>query len=144
PCIQQAAVVDKYQTVQFDNNRYSVPRACAYRAVMVKGYIDKVEVADGRSVVAVHRRSYGKNEQVLDPLHYLATLGRKPAALAHAPVLRDWQLPEVFTRLRQLLQTEQGARPGVRQYIRVLQLLAEHPLRRLQQAVDPVVAHGHP
>jgi transposase len=28
-CIVQAAQVDKYQTVRFDNNRYSVPRACA-------------------------------------------------------------------------------------------------------------------
>jgi hypothetical protein len=33
PCVQQTALVDKYQTVQFDNNRYSVPRACAYRTV---------------------------------------------------------------------------------------------------------------
>src|SRR6202035_4548015 len=44
PCVQQAAVVDKYQTVQFDNNRYSVPRGCAFRCVRVKGYVDRVEV----------------------------------------------------------------------------------------------------
>ncbi|HKB41538.1 MAG TPA: IS21 family transposase [Gemmataceae bacterium] len=142
PCIQQAAVVDKYQTVQFDNNRYSVPRACAYRAVMVKGYIDKVEVADGRSVVAVHRRSYGKNEQVLDPLHYLATLGRKPAALDHAPVMRDWNLPASFLTLRGSLEQRHGPHAGARQYIRVLQLLAEHPLLRVQQAVEACTGPG--
>ena len=136
PCIQQAAVVDKYQTVQFDNNRYSVPRACAYRVVTVKGYIDRVEVADGRCVVARHSRSYARQEQVLDPLHYLATLGRKPAALDHAPVMRDWRLPESFTHLRQTLEQRHGATAGARQYIRVLQLLAEHPLARVQQAVE--------
>lgn len=136
PCIRQAAVVDKYQTVQFDNNRYSVPRACAYRAVTVKGYVDKVEVADGRTVVARHSRSYARNEQILDPLHYLATLGRKPAALDHAPVMRDWRLPGSFAQLRETLEKRHGATAGARQYIRVLQLLAEHPLARVQQAVE--------
>ena len=146
PCLQQAAVVDKYQTVQFDNNRYSVPRACAFRAVTVKGYVDRIEVVDGVAVVARHSRSYARNEQVLDPLHYLATLGRKPAALDHAPVMRDWCLPASFTQLRQTLEQRHGATAGARQYIRVLQLLAEHPLTRVQQAVeackDPEVAQA--
>ena len=81
-------------------------------------------------------RSYGRDDQILDPLHYLAILGRRPAALDHAPVLRNWQLPASFTRLRQTLEAGHGARAGARQYIRVLQLLAEHPLGRVQQAVE--------
>jgi hypothetical protein len=136
PCIQQAACVDKYQTVQFDRNHYSVPRACAFRVVTVKGYVDRIEVADGHAVVARHSRSYGHNEQILDPLHYLVTLGRKPAALDHAPVLRDWQLPASFTFLRQTLEQKHGNPAGARQSISVLQLLAEHPLARVQQAVE--------
>jgi transposase len=136
PCIQQPAVVDKFQTVQLDNNRYSVPRACAFRTVTVKGYVDRVEVVDGATVVARHSRSYGRNEQILDPLHYLATLGRKPATLDHAPVMRDWKLPASFLQLRETLQERHGATAGARQYIRVLQLLAEHPLNRVQQAVE--------
>jgi len=135
-CITQAAQVDKYQTVHFDSNRYSVPRHCAWKAVTVKGYVDRVEVVAGGQVVARHARGYGRDEQVLDPLHYLAALGRRPAALDHAPVLRDWQLPECFTRLRRGLEGRHGARAGARQYIRVLQLLAEHPLARVQQAVE--------
>jgi hypothetical protein len=122
--------------VRFDHNRYSVPRACAYRSVTVKGYVDHVEVVANGQVVARHPRGYGRNEQVLDPLHYLATLGRRPAALDHAPVLHDWVLPECFGRLRQALEQRHGARAGARQYIRVLQLLAEHPLQRVRQAVD--------
>ncbi|HYT87740.1 MAG TPA: IS21 family transposase [Gemmataceae bacterium] len=134
-CIVQAAQVDKYQTVRFDNNRYSVPRACAYQGVTVKGYVERVEVVVGGQVVARHPRSYQRDEQILDPLHYLAALGRRPAALDHAPVLRDWQLPACFTQLRQALEQRHGLRAGARQYIRVLQLLAEHPLERVQQAV---------
>jgi transposase len=135
-CVAQAAQVDKYQTVRFDGNCYSVPRVCAYRTVTVKGYLDRIEVVDGAQVVARHARCYGRDEQVLDPLHYLATLGRRPAALDHAPVLRDWRLPGSFTRLREALATRHGVPAGTRQYIRVLQLLAEHPLERVRQAVE--------
>ena len=135
-CVTQAAQVDKYQTVRFDCNCYSVPRPCAFRTVTVKGYIDRVEVVDGAQVVARHARCYSRDEQVLEPLHYLATLGRRPAALDHAPVLRNWQLPESFTRLREALVRRHGGRDGTRQYIRVLQLLAEHPLERVRQAVE--------
>jgi hypothetical protein len=73
---------------------------------------------------------------VLDPLHYLVTLGRRPAALDHAKVMKDWKLPESFTKLREKLAEKHGATAGVRQYTRVLQLLAEHPLARVQQAVE--------
>ena len=138
-CVQQPAQVDKYQTVRFDNNRYSVPRGCAFRAVTVKGYVELVEVVDAGLVVARHARSYGKNEQILDPLHYLAALGRRPAALDHAPVLKNWQLPESFSRLRQMLEERHGARAGVRHFVCVLQLLAEHPLERVRQAVEVCV-----
>jgi hypothetical protein len=51
-------------------------------------------------------------------------------------VLRDWRLPESFLQLRQTLEQRHGAMAGARQYIRVLQLLAEHPLTRVQQAVE--------
>ena len=135
-CVTQAGQVDKYQMVCFDGNRYSVPRRCAFRAVTVKGYIDRVEVVERGQVVARHTRSYGRDQQVLDPLHYLQTLERRPAALDHAPVLRDWQLPESFTRLRQALEARHGPTAGARQYVRVLLLLNEHPQERVQQAVE--------
>jgi transposase len=135
-CILQAGQVDKYQTVRFDRNRYSVPRAYAFGAVTVKGYIDRVEVVAAGQVVARHGRSYGRDEQILDPLHYLAALGRRPAALEHAPVLRDWHLPPTFAVLRQALERTHGPRSGCRQYIRVLQLLGDHPAERVAAAVE--------
>jgi hypothetical protein len=135
-CVFQAAQVDKYQTVQFDRNGYSVPRAHAFCAVTVKGYIDHIEVVAAGQVVARHDRCYGRDEQVLDPLHYLAALARRPAALDHAPVLRGWQLPAVFAAVRQALERQHGPRAGCRQYVRVLQLLGDHPSERVQAAVE--------
>jgi transposase len=143
-CILQIAQADKYQTVRFDHNVYSVPRRWAFRAVTVKGYVDRVEVVADGQVVARHARGYGRGERVLDPLHYLVTLGRKPAALDHAPVYRDWRLPPAFTDLRRDLEARLGPRAGGRHFIRVLQLLARHPLARIEQAIESCRVRGAP
>src|SRR5262245_12716961 len=94
PCVIRPAVpVDKYQTVAFDGNRYSVPRRHAFEMVTVKGYVDRVVIAAHGQVVATHERSLQKPRMILEPIHYLAALEKKPAALDHAPVFRDWKLP---------------------------------------------------
>lgn len=134
-CLFDSGVADKYQTVAFDGNRYSVPRRYAFRTVAVKGFIDRVEIVADHRVIATHRRSYAKHERVLDPLHFLVILERKPAALDHAPVYRDWQLPAEFIALRTRLEASLGSRTGVKHFIRVLQLLAHHPQERVAQAI---------
>ncbi len=137
PCvIRQSVDVDKYQTVAYDTNRYSVPRPFAFQAVAVKGYVDRVAIVSRGQTVATHPRSHQRHTMVLDPIHYLATLGRKPGALDHAPVFRDWKLPACFTALRSTLEERHGPAAGGRRYARVLQLLAEHPLARVQEAIE--------
>ena len=141
-CILQPGQVDKYQTVRFDRNSYSVPRRWAFRVVTAKGYVDRVEVVGDGATVATHARSYGSGQKVLDPLHFLGTLEKKPAALDHAPVYRDWQLPPVFTELRAALVARLGSCVGTRHHIRVLQLLASHPMERLASVVTGCLARG--
>ncbi len=136
PCIRQSAKVNKYQFARFDNVNYSVPRHAAFQTVTVKGYVDRVEIVLNETVIAVHERSYHAGDDVLDPLHYLTTLTRRPAALDHANVYRDWKLPAVFGELRERLERRHGPHAGVRQFVRVLQLLAEHPLSRVQAAIE--------
>jgi len=136
PCIAQPAQVDKYQMVAFDGNRYSVPRPFAFQTVTVKGYVDRVVVVAGAAVVAEHRRSYARGEQLLEPRHYLAILSRKPAYLDHTAVFRNWRLPPRFDELRSQLESRYGRQAGARQYARVLQLLGEHPVERLERAIE--------
>jgi transposase len=142
PCVERQAVTDKYQTVAYDANRYSVPRPWAFRAVTVKGYIDRVVVVAGGRVVAEHPRCYDRSQQVLDPVHFLATLERRPAALDHAPVYRDWRPTAALAALRRELEAKHGTPGGARQFIRVLQLLAEHPQSRIERALEACRA-GH-
>lgn len=140
PCVIHPAVgVDKYQSVAFDGNRYSVPRAFAFGTVAVKGFVDRIAIVAQGRVVATNDRSLERQAMILDPLHYLATLDRKPGALDHAPVFRDWVLPACFGDLRARLERRHGLGAGARQYARVLQLLAEHPLTRLATGIETCV-----
>ena len=108
----------------------------------VKGYVDRVVVTAGGQAVAEHARCYGHSQQVLDPVHYLATLERRPAALDHAPVFRDWKPTATLAGLRRELEAKYGLPGGTRQFIRVLQLLGEHPQSRIDRAIEACRA-GH-
>lgn len=134
--IRPAALADKYQTVAFDGIRYSVPRPFAFELVTVKGYVDRVVVVAAGRTIATHQRSLDGGPPVLNPVHYLATLEHKPGALDHTPVYRDWKLPACFAAFRAALEALHGAEPGTRRFVRVLQLLGEHPLDRVQRAVE--------
>ena len=101
--------------------------------VTVKGYVDRVVIVADGQVVATHERSLEKQKMILDPIHYLATLGTKPGALDHAPVFRDWKLPACFADFRAELERHHGSMAGARRFVRVLQLLGEHPMTRVSR-----------
>ncbi len=140
--IRPAVAVDKFQTVAFDGCRYSVPRSLAFQTVTLKAYVDRVVITAAGQIAATHERCLRKHEMILDPIHYLATLGRKPGAMDHSPVFRDWKLPGSFAAFRTLLEQHHGAASGARRFARVLQLLGEHPLARVRQAIEEC-QHAH-
>ena len=84
--------------------------------VTVKGYVDRVVIVAKGQVIATHARSMHKQTMVLDPFHFLAALDRKPGALDHAPVFRDWKLPPCFGRFRGELEGLHGAMSGSRRF----------------------------
>ena len=117
---------------------YSAPAAHAHKKVMVKGYVDRVEIALGAEIVARHRRSYVRGDVVYDPLHYLSLLEKKPGALDQAAPLRGWKLDPAFDTLRRLLEARFGPR-GKREYIQVLRLHEDFPERQVAAAVRDAV-----
>lgn len=112
--IRPAVPVDKFQTVAFDNNRYSVPRPFAFQTVAVKGYVGTVAIVAKGEVVATHARCLQKHQMIIEPIHYLAILDRKPGVLDAAPAFRDWGLPACFAAFRTALEQLHGATPGTR------------------------------
>ena len=135
PFVPETGKVDKYQTVRFDTNRYSVPRRWAFETVTIKAYVDRIEVVSGTSVIARHERRYARGEWIVQPQHYLAILGRRPAALDHSFVFAEWRLPACFDELRADFEQREGLAAGARQYVRVLQLLAEYPVKVVQEVI---------
>jgi len=136
PCVYEPAKIDKYQTARFDNVRYSVPKRYAFQTATVKAYVGHIEVVVAGQVIARHPRSYEAGSQMFDPLHFLASLQRRPAALDHADVFRQWQLPAIFQEMRERLETRHGPLTGRRHYVRVLELLEIHPVPRVRQALE--------
>ena len=126
---------------RFDRNDYSVPVAYAHHEILVKGYVDRVLLVHKQCVVAEHRRSWGKEGVFFNYLHYLPLLERKPGALDHARPMTDLNLPDCFNVLRRRLENEQRKQgDGTREFIRVLRLLEDYSMSKLEGAVEKALA----
>src|SRR5262249_54807763 len=134
-CRKRSTAADSLSLVRFDDNDYSVPVRYAHHPVVVRAYVDRVELGHKGEVIAGHRRLGGREGVSFDPVHYLALLERKPGALDHARPLDGWELPERFAALGRRLEAERDGE-GTREYIRVLRLLERHSLGRLTEAVE--------
>ena len=101
----------------------------------------RLVIVCGSAEIARHRRSYGREELIFDPRHYLALLERKTGALDQAVLLVGWALPEEFLRLRRLLEARLG-KPGGREYVQVLRLLEDFRLDHVSGAVQDALRLG--
>jgi len=79
--------VDKYATVCYRTNRYSVADHLVGEFVQMKATSRRVEIYHAGTRVGFHARSYGKHEWVVDIEHYLSTFGKKPGALPASAAL---------------------------------------------------------
>jgi hypothetical protein len=79
--------------------------------------------------VATHRRSYEREQDVLDVLHYLPLLKERPRAFDHAKPLKVWVLPPVLDRYLAELRERLPHRTATLDFLRVLELCLTHPLQ---------------
>ena len=90
--------------VRFDSNYYSVPCEYAGKHVTVRKYAGRIVIAIDGKAVAEHDRKFEKGRYIMNPLHYLPLLERKPGALRNGRPFLNWELPssirEVWEALR--------------------------------------------
>lgn len=86
---------DKSALVQFETNRYSVPSEYAYTDVWLKAFVDRVEITNTDTILAVHPRLSGKYQESIRFEHYRKPLERKPGAFQHLRALNKPALHEV-------------------------------------------------
>ena len=127
--------------MRFQTNDYSVPVACGYHQVWVRGYVEQVVIGCGVEIIARHRRSYEREDTVFDPLHYLPLIERKLGALDQAAPLAGWELPDAFATLRRSMEARSG-RAGRREYVQVLRLSETFGLDDVHAAVKHALRLG--
>lgn len=127
--------VDKYSTICFGTNRYSIPDHLIGRTVFVKIYSERIRIYYADKVLCQHMRAYDRNCWQLDLNHYLNTLGRKPGALAHCVALK--QAPAWM----QAMYTEYFMTEG-RDFVELLQYCKKYEISNdhLKSTVDKVIA----
>lgn len=81
--------VDKYSTICFGTNRYSVPDHLVGKMVFAKIYSQQIRIYDATSVLCHHQRLYVRYSWQIDLNHYLLTLQRKPGAVAGSIALKQ-------------------------------------------------------
>jgi len=138
-CREESTHVSKQLLVRFDCNDYSVPTEQAHRPCVVRGFVDRVEIEVNHEQVAVHLRSYGQGEFVLEPLHYLKLLETKPGSFDNARPFKKQEWGEELSSMRKELEYRQPGGAGVRQFIEILQLARSHPMEALRGAVGVCV-----
>jgi transposase len=138
-CREESTHVSKQLLVRFDGNDYSVPTEQAHRPCVVRGFVDRVQIEVNHEPVALHPRSYGQGQFVLEPLHYLKLLERKPGSLDNARPFKQHQWGEELSSMRKELEYRQPGGAGTKQFIEILQLALAHPMEALQRAVGACV-----
>ncbi|MDQ5853437.1 MAG: IS21 family transposase [Chloroflexota bacterium] len=145
-CITVTAALTPYSQVVFETNRYSVPVDRATAQLTLKAYPFRIEILAQEQMLASHPRCYGRDQDVFDPLHYLALLEQRPGAFEHAKPLRRWRdrWPLVYTRLLYLLRHARPDGSGVREFVRILRLHLEYPAPVIEQAITMALESGCP
>ncbi|MAT98885.1 MAG: integrase [Anaerolineaceae bacterium] len=145
-CCQTVPVrLNRYSQVQVETNRYSVPTDQGQLQMMAKLYPFTIEIyATGESEpVTVHARCYDKEQEIIDPHHYLPLIRQNPGAFLHAKPVRRWreQWAAVYEQLLAQLQQKWSDGRGVREFVQILYLHRQHSAEELTAAIEKAIDH---
>jgi transposase len=133
--------VSKTFRLRFDRSVYSVPWRLIGQTVLVRANDGEVGIFLGPKRVAVHNRSWGVGESVLDPSHEQGLLEHKPRAAVGAlpPELRG--LGETAAAYFKILAANgRSLRKEIERLVLLSELFGDSPTRT---AVEEVMATGH-
>jgi transposase len=146
-CRHHLATVNPYSQVVFETNRYSVPSEYVGQQLPLRAYPFRVEVLSATEVIAEHPRCLEREQDILNPLHYLGLLEQRPGAFEYALPVRQWRqkwTPE-YEKMLDLLRKNKPHGSGVREFVAILKLHRDHPAemvdRAVKQALDLGAAH---
>lgn len=123
PCCKTVPLhANHLSLVTYGTNRYSVPTEMAHEPLTLRAYVSRIEISTSTTLIASHARCWGRQQDILNPYHYLGLIARRPRAFDHAQVIRQWQWPSAFDRYFQQLQAHCEKAEATRRFIAILQL----------------------
>jgi hypothetical protein len=114
----------------------------AYHSLFLRAFVHEVEITDGKRLIATHPRCYGREQDILDILHYLPLLRERPGALDHAKAFKTWTRPAVLDRYMETLRERLPHRVATVQFLDVLEMLHSHSMEAVVWAVEQALATG--
>lgn len=143
-CVTREVALNPYCQVVFETNRYSVPADRAYPTLTLRAFPFAVEILHGKEVLTRHPRIYDREQDIIDPLHYLPLLAQRPGAFEHAQPIRRWrsEWPPVYEKLLALLQQRYEPSEAIRQFVQVLNLNREYAAEQVEQAIRQALELG--
>ena len=143
PCCRTIPVhTNGFSMVTFQTNRYSVPVEHAHDSLILRAFVERVEITDGTEVVAIHPRCYEREQDVLDVFHYLPLLKERPGAFDHAKPLKTWAHPPILDRYIGELRERLTQKAATLEFLRVLELCRTHSLEKVAMAVEQAMTKG--
>jgi len=119
--------------VRFDGNDYSIPPEAVGRMLTLAASDTEVRILDGAREIARHRRSYNRQQLVLDPAHQQALLGIKRKARESTRSGRlELVVPESAVLLERAFADGESAGHEI---AHLLQLLDRYGARAMRRAV---------
>lgn len=133
--LSEQAKVDKYATITYMGNHYSVLDSLVGKMVELKVFAEHLIVYYNDKQVHCHTRSYGAHTWTIELTHYLGTLLRKPGALKNSVALQqaDRYISELYS---------ERFKENEKEFIELLFFCEKHQTSaiKLKQAVDKVIS----
>lgn len=150
--VTRPARLTPYSQLIYETNRYSVPVELARANLTIKAYPFRVDIlgeaeSEGllkTQVIASHPRSYGREQDMFNPLHYLKLLEQRPGAFDYAKPLKRWreEWPPVYHRMLECLKAKWPEGRGVKEFIAILKLHQTHHPALVEAAISQALAWG--
>jgi transposase len=142
-CCTLPVKANKLSLVTFATNRYSVPTRQAHEKLLLRAYVDHIEISNGQEVVATHPRCWQREQDILNPHHYLDLLKQRTRAFAHAQTIRQWQQswPPIFDIYFDSLKERYESAEATRLFIGILQLSQTISERELATALQEALSY---
>ena len=143
-CTSHVVKVNPYSQIVFETNRYSVPTEYVGKQLALRAYSFRVEVLSLAQVVTEHPRCFGREQDILDPFHYLGLLEQRPGAFEHAIPIRQWRQnwSADYEELLNILRQNKPDGSGVREFIAILKLHRTNPPETVNRAVQQALKLG--